>query len=178
MLRIAWLVALLIIVGPMAAHAQLWSGILASSRAIDWRNAGVPGGIPTRTTICSTLNPGATSAQIGAAIAACPAGQVVFLNAGTYTLSLGIDFGGKSNVTLRGAGPTQTIIRFTGGPACGGLGGHVCVWDGAVNYGGGPQNTASWTAGYAVGTTQITLSSTTNLTVGSVLILDQVDDAS
>ena len=51
------------------AHAQLWSGILDSSRAVDWSQAGIPGGIPNRTTICSTLNPGATAAQINSAIA-------------------------------------------------------------------------------------------------------------
>src|SRR2546426_9485583 len=78
-------------------HAQLWSGIIDSSRAIDWSQAGVTGGIPNRTTICATLNPGATATQINSAIASCPAGQVVFLNAGTFNLSAGIDFAGKSN---------------------------------------------------------------------------------
>src|SRR5882672_6757105 len=86
-----------------AALAQQWSGILSPSRAINWSSAGVTGGIPNRTTICSTLNPGATAAQINSAIAACPSGQVVLLNAGTYTLSSSIKFS-KSNVTLRGAG--------------------------------------------------------------------------
>src|SRR5438128_12607120 len=102
------------------AHAQLWSGILAPSRAIDWaaNQPGVIGGIPTRTTICSTLSPGATAAQINSAIAACPSGQVVFLNAGTYNLSTGIIFNNKNNVTLRGAGPNLTFLVFTGGQGC------------------------------------------------------------
>src|SRR5437868_939623 len=38
--------------------------IISASRRIDWTQAGVPGGIPTRTTVCATLNPGATAAQI------------------------------------------------------------------------------------------------------------------
>src|SRR5687768_1053918 len=56
----------------------------------DWSKSGVPGGIPQRGTIYTTLNPGATSTQIQSAINSCPAGQVVFLNAGTYSLSGGI----------------------------------------------------------------------------------------
>src|SRR2546430_16127676 len=96
---------LIMVVVPAAAHAQPWSGILDPSRAIDWRNVGIPGGIPNRTTICASLNAGATAAQINSAIASCPSGQVVFLSAGVFNLSAGIDFGGKSNVTLRGAGP-------------------------------------------------------------------------
>ena len=28
------------------AHSQAWSGILDPTRAIDWANAGIPGGIP------------------------------------------------------------------------------------------------------------------------------------
>src|SRR6266571_1321872 len=96
------------------AHAQLWSGILDPSRAVDWSQAGIPGGIPNRTTICATLNPGATYTQINTAIAACPSGQVVFLNAGTYNLSGSISIA-KSTVTLRGAGPDQTKLVFSSG---------------------------------------------------------------
>src|SRR5438093_12635 len=84
----------LIIVAPTIAHAQPWSGILSASRAVDWSNVGVPGGIPNRTTICATLNPGATASQIASAISSCPSGQVVKLNAGTYNLSTGIAFNG------------------------------------------------------------------------------------
>src|SRR5207249_6587087 len=102
---------ILLSVTPLAVRAQQWSGILDPSRAIDWSNAGIPGGIPNRTSICATLSPGATSSQINNAIASCPAGQVVFLNAGTYNIAGGINFAGHSNVTLRGAGPTQTILQ-------------------------------------------------------------------
>jgi polygalacturonase len=68
--------------------------ILSADRATTW-NPGVrgAGGIPTRTTVCSTLNPrGGTSddtAQIQAAINACPAGQVVQLAAGTFLVNSG-----------------------------------------------------------------------------------------
>src|ERR1700704_3348003 len=32
--------------------------IVDASRSVDWRSVGVAGGIPNRTTICATLNPG------------------------------------------------------------------------------------------------------------------------
>ena len=152
--------------------------VIDASRRINWSQAGVSGGIPVRTTTCATLNTGATAAQINNAIASCPSGQVVKLNAGTYTLSSGIDFNGHSNVTLSGAGPDQTLLVFTAGVGCGGLGADICVENSALNFSGNPGNTANWTGGYAVGTTSITLSSTTNLKVGTVLILDQLDDSS
>src|SRR4051812_7043434 len=110
----------------VCVQAAPWSGVLDPSRAIDWSQAGVPGGIPNRTTVCATLNPGATAAQINSAIAACPANQVVFLNAGTYNLSTGLFFNNKSNVTVRGAGADQTILKFTGAQSCNGAGGDVC----------------------------------------------------
>ena len=169
---------MLLVMVPPAAHAQSWSGIIDPSRAVDWSNAGVTGGIPSRTTICATLNPGVTAAQINSAIASCPSGQVVFLNAGTYSLSAGIDFANHSNVTLRGAGANQTFLVFSGGgTTCAGPQADICIQNGDVNWPGGPSNTANWTAGYAKGTTQITLSNTANITPGrTFLVLDQCND--
>ncbi len=180
MRRIPWLVGLLIVAAPIVAHAQPWSGILSPSRAVDWSNAGVPGGIPTRTTICSTLNPGATTAQIQSAINSCPANQVVFLNAGTYNIG-GLSIT-RSNITLRGAGADRTKLVFTGHqsdfitP-----GASIVVFSGEQNDGGKggglTQHSANWTAGYAQGTTVVTLSSTAGLAVGNHLMLDQLDDS-
>jgi hypothetical protein len=106
----------------------------------------------------------------------------VFLNAGTYSIdSPGININNKSNVTLRGAGADQTKLVFTsaGHNGCNGLGAAFCIrftdtgwWQGS------PGTTANWTAGYAQGTTQITLSTTANLQVGKVMVLDQLDDTS
>src|SRR5437868_10252502 len=93
-IRSKYILALLLTLfclSPTFSHAQLWLGTIDPSRAVDWSNVGIPGGIPNRTTICTTLNPGATSAQINNAISSCPNGQVVFLNAGTYNLAGGID---------------------------------------------------------------------------------------
>jgi len=161
---------------PIAASAQQWSGILDPSRAIDWSTAGVIGGIPLRTQICTTLSPGATAAQINSALSACPSGQTVFLNAGAYNLSAGIDFGGgKSNVTLRGAGADQTFLIFSNDAGCNGARTVVCMHSSDTNWKGGPSNLVNWTAGYAKGTTTITLASVPNLKVGYAIILDQTD---
>ncbi len=170
---------LIVVIGfPVYMRAQSASGIISPSRMINWSNAGVTGGIPNRTTVCATLSAGATASQINSAIASCPSNQVVYLNAGTYNLSSGIDFGGHSNVTLRGAGPDKTLLVFTGDTSCNGLSADICI-AGSNSWQGGPNNVANWTAGYAAGTTQITLSNTSNLHPGSsFIVLDQLDDSS
>ncbi len=165
-----------------AAQAQLWSGIIDPSRAIDWSlgNQGVAGGIPNRTTICATLNPGATAAAINAAIQGCPANQVVFLNAGTYTNLGPISFNGKSNVTLRGAGPDQTKLIFTSAGGCY-FSSAICIQGSVSTYGGCPDcvpanQQTNWTGGYAKDTTQLTVASTTGIQAGQIVVVDQVDD--
>lgn len=176
-------ITLLLIIPTCAWAQQPWSGIIDPSRAINWSNAGVMGGIPSRTTVCATMAPGATAAQINSAIAACPSGQVVFLSAGTYSITGGIKIG-VDNVTLRGAGADQTAIVFaSGNQGCGGQTTNVCV-QGSNNWQGGPDHTANWTgtteggAGvYPVGATHLTLDNTTGLAVGSIIILDQLNDA-
>jgi hypothetical protein len=157
------------------SHAQLWSGVLSPNRAIDWTTAGTT--IQNRTTVCTTLSAGASAAQINSAIASCPSGQVVYLNAGTYNLSSGIIFSNKSNVTLRGAGADQTNLVFSAGNSCNGQGADICIMNGDLNWVGGPTNTANWTGGYSKGSTSLTLDNTSNLAVGSVIILDQLNDA-
>jgi len=104
-------------IGGAGANEYEWLYGANASRLIDWTHCGVPGGIPNRTTIYTTLYQSSTVAQINAAIAACPSGQVVLLAAGTYpptgSYSTSIDFAQKSSCTLRGAGPGQTIIKST-----------------------------------------------------------------
>ena len=137
------------------------STIIPTDRRIDWTYSGIPGGIPNRTTIYLTLNPGATAAQINTAIANCPSGQVVYLNAGTYNLSGVINM--KSNVTLRGAGPNKTIINTTQGisaPQC---------WD----YTGVPL-----ISGYTKGSTSVVVSNAAGFAVGNTMMFDQDDDTS
>jgi hypothetical protein len=174
---------------PGNAKAQAWSGVIDPTRAVDWSTAGVPGGIPTRTTICATLGTAGqaatfvqsvTAAQINSALSSCPANQVVFLNTGTYNLSASIVTQGKSNVTLRGAGADKTLLVFTGSSNCWGQNADICFMATDGNWSGGPDNSATFTGAgpWPKGTTSITLSSVTNLAVGGTLILDQIDDLS
>jgi hypothetical protein len=101
------------------------SGFLPADRATRW----VPGligigGIPVRTTVCRSVSPGGgdDTSAIQAAIDACPAGQVVQLSAGTFTINSDIVYVRKG-ITLRGAGPGATTLRRTNGAtSCGGGG--------------------------------------------------------
>lgn len=158
---------------------QLWSGILAPSRATDWTNAGVLGGIPTTWTQCgSTLASTSTAAQINSAISSCAANHYVQLGVGTFTLNTGLLWANKHNVGLKGMGANQTFLIFTGADPCFGQTALVCFRSADVNYNGGPSNVANWTAGLSAGSTVLTLSSVANLAVGSPMALDQTNDTS
>jgi hypothetical protein len=165
--------------------AQAWSGIISPGRATDWSSAGVLGGIPDAawtqcgSTIAAYGSSGspASAATINNALSACGANQYVQLGAGTFYLSTGVTFFGHSNVALRGMGANQTFLAMTGSDGCEGLAASICMDSTDVNYWGGPSNLGNWTAGYSAGTTSITLSSNTNLSVGSPIMLDQLDDS-
>lgn len=138
------------------------TAILPPDRRIDWTYCGIPGGIHNRTTIYTTLNPGATTAQINSAIANCPPDQVIYLNAGTYN-SIG-QINHKSNVTLRGAGPGKTIINSTATDSC------ITsedVWD---------HTTTSITSGYTKGSTSVVVSNASGFQVDNTIIFEQNDD--
>jgi hypothetical protein len=163
---------------PLYIRAQNASGIIASSRMVDWSIAGVQGGIPTRTSVCATLKPGATVSDIDSAIASCPANGVVYLSPGTYNLSGGISFSKYNNVTLRGAGPDKTFLIFSGSTSCGsGPSASICVGANSISQ-NNTQNLVNWIGGYSQGSTQLTLSSVGNLKVGSMIIFDQLNDTS
>jgi hypothetical protein len=160
----------------MATSAR--AAIIPADRMAPWQgNVGVVGGIPDSSTmpVYTTIPAGASAATVNNAIANCPSGQVVQLSAGTYNFSERLN--GKSNVVLRGAGMNSTILA----PQHGNYGGAIYVGYSylyqaiyANNLNGGA--IVNWTAGYAKGTTNITLSSTAGLTVGNILILDQLND--
>jgi hypothetical protein len=170
-------------------------------RRVDWSTAGVEGGIPTRTTVHSTVAPytGSAAALNTAITNASNAGgnNVVQLQAGTYLLSSTLQM--KSNVTLRGVG-MSTIIRFTntGGSNFFFGGGNICViFQGAFDssgYSGSagtPQQGGvpaakrrSWTGTggssgvYSKDATVLNLASApTGLAVGDMLTLYQTDEA-
>lgn len=95
----------------------LFAEVIPEGRRTAWQgNVGVPGGIPNRTDIHTTLSPGVSAAQISDAINSCPPGKVVRLSAGTFDLGAGqIRVLSRNNWTLRGAGMGQTILKSTNG---------------------------------------------------------------
>lgn len=102
------------------------SGLLPADRdaSANWKMAGMQsvGGIPNRTVICATVAPrggGADdTANIQTAINGCPVGQAVQLVAGTFVVAEGSYILLNKSVTLRGAGPGQTIVRHPPGTTC------------------------------------------------------------
>ncbi len=83
--------------------------LFPSSRTTTWA-PGVRGGVPQRSAVCATVAAGAgdRAAAIQAAIDACAAGQVVQLDAGTYSVSRTLVL--SKGVVVRGAGPAQTRV--------------------------------------------------------------------
>jgi len=178
------------------ARGQVWSGILDSSRAVDWTSAGVVGGIPSASWVqCgSTITPYGSSGTpqsatvINSALAGCAALHYVQLGPGTFYLNSGIIM--KPNTVLRGAAGNATSIVFSGGYGCGGLGAQVCFVDSSGYYYGsaavapGGANSANWTGTnatngtYTQGATSIRLTSVGSSAIsnGQYIYLDQNND--
>lgn len=149
-------------------RATTWSpGILADGQL------GLPlggDGVPQRTTVCATLSPGN---DIQAAIDACPSGQVVQLDPGTFTVASTITI--TQGVVLRGSGyqgaPAGTTIVKSGGGT-------------VIAIGTARDSTCYGGTGYALTQDGATGSSTlsvgsasANLAAGDLALVDAVDDA-
>lgn len=127
----------LVIRSLFSATAPAQSGFIPLNRSVDWSHAGIPGGIPDANwPICQTVPPSGgadDSVAIQSAINSCPAGSVVALTAGNYTLhrastvcygksddyatgvyEAGLRLTDKS-IVLRGAGPNNTILKYGDG---------------------------------------------------------------
>jgi hypothetical protein len=106
---------LLALAGPFTHPRSAAAELLPADRQTAW-NPGLPGGIPGRATVCATVSPpaGDATATIQAAINACPAGQVVRLTSGTFTINNDIVYLNKG-ITLRGAGAKATLLQRTNG---------------------------------------------------------------
>lgn len=176
----------LFILFPAAAHSQAWSGIIDPKRAVDWSGAGIPGGVPSASwTQCgATLPSSSTASQINTAITACGANQFVLLGPGTFNLAGAIKISGKNNVAVRGSGANSTFLVFSSSSGSGCNTGQsqvigMCGPD-AFYPAQPPPNIVDWSAGYAQGTNQITLSSTAGLNLNTsanptLLFLNQND---
>jgi parallel beta-helix repeat protein len=155
-----WLVLLLLL--PLTASA-VWAP--ATTNVIDWYgNVGIPGGIPIRTTIYTNLDTtkvGGSATVINNAITACPSNQVVFMEAGTYSLSGKINLFTRSGRTLRGVGPGLTIINSTA---------DACIETDGYSYAGA----ANLASGYTKGSTSVVFSATPNAQIapGNLMKVD------
>ena len=147
---------------PVAAQ------MIPAQRTIDWSQSGVPGGVPNRATLCASISAGASASTIQAALNACPANQVVKLAAGNYNISGGLTI--PSNVVLRGDGPKQTILNASGSGK------------GFIRFGSGTtpviSNSSAITGGATAGSKTLTMASTSGVTVGSYLMVTQLNDSS
>ncbi len=185
MRHVSWFVGLAMLVS--GCRGVLWAQLIDPSRTTTW-NPGVLadtqlglslGGdrLPVRTTICATPSPGD---NLSTAIANCPEGQVVQLQAGTYTVSSTIVL--TKGVVLRGAGSQgaagggTTIVR-TGGGSVISIGTSL---DGACySWGSYSEAASSLTADAAKGSTVIQLgANASKFRAGDFALIDQVDDAS
>jgi len=165
---------------PIATSAQLWSGILESTHGADWSRAGALNNHSTSWTQCGATIAAYSGAAstITNALSACGANQYVLLGPGTFNLSSGITIS-KSNVALRGSGADQTFIVFGSGAStnCNGLGAVICFQGPNLYTGSSGLTVYNWTGGYAQGSTQVTLSSTSGISLNTTLLMfDQCDD--
>ncbi len=160
---------------PAGNDAQL------QDRVTTWK-PGIPGGVPSRTTVCATVTASSygsgssdASAGIQAALNGCPAGQVVQLSAGTFLINSGFLILTKG-ITLRGAGPGVTTLRRTNGATPQSYTPEVA--DPVVIIGpqrwpkaGGP--TVNLTVDGARGATSVTVSSGSGFAAGQFVLLDE-----
>lgn len=168
-----------------------WSGILDPSRATDWSNAGIPGGIPNYAAACQTValqNTGNTSVDgpanstaIQNSLNACSGtAQAVLLPAGTWSVAGIMPQNAIQQVVLRGAGPLQTILKFTGTVSSN------PPSDIRIKGAGGTLHSTTWTGTngsigiYAQGATLLDVGSTASFSTtpgaaGNLIILDQRD---
>jgi hypothetical protein len=209
--RLLLLFPLILLCCSASTFGQLWSGILDPSRAVDWTQAGFPGGaLPDAnwaqcvTSACNAVvsaGSGATVSQINAAIASAPANTYVSVGAGTFNFSGPIiisDYSTeRSNVVLRGQGASSTLFVFSGSTVGGcyqdvfslegdcvgaypGGEGNVCLFNGASTTSkvtpGTYQQGATYLSISNCGGTTPALGSFSNLKVGGIIMVDQLNE--
>jgi hypothetical protein len=103
------------------AIAPPLSAIIPPERLTVWK-PGIPGGIPSRTKVCSSIDAstygnGSADAtpEIQSALNACPAGQVVQLSRGNFKITGTLLI--TKSIVLRGQGPTETRLLMPVGTA-------------------------------------------------------------
>jgi hypothetical protein len=144
---------------------------LPADRAVTWTgNVGVVGDIPARTTIYTTVVPSGAddTLAIQTAIDNCLPGQVVALASGAFNVGSPIKV--KSDITLRGAGMGVTIIKGAAGMG----GAYLIGFDASPSYG----SSLSAASGLTKDSTGITTMSEHGWSVGDIIQIDQLNNAS
>lgn len=153
-----------IVLSASFAMGQSWKQILPAGNAIDWTKAGV-GGIPARKDICARIKPPSRVEAINFALASCRDGQTVMLGEGTYNINGTIQV--PSNVTLRGAGASLTVLKATGKAG----GDVISLGSDSVDY--APLGILS---GATAGSTQIELTNASTVKAGMNLAIAEVNN--
>jgi len=133
-----------------------------------WQASGIPGGIPVRNTIYTTITTTGDAtdrtAEIESALSACPNGEVVLLGPGTFRCNGQIDIPFGKQITLRGSvdsnGVPTTIIdsRATGQYAIT-----------TTNFSFSSGNSTATVATLTKGATSITVASTAGFAAGELV---------
>jgi len=156
------LISILLLFSTLS-FGQAWSGILAPGRAIDWSYTGIPGGVPSGSWPCSTTLGTVTTTTINSALGSAPNNTAVCIPAGSYTLS-GSVYANRSNVVLRGAGPTQTTITLNGS--------NILMGNGTGGQGSAPGGLGSTTLSTLTqGSKVLTVGSTTGMSAGQIVAI-------
>jgi len=163
--------------GAKSDRAAVVTGLVDPSRVTRWQ-PGIPGGIPSRTTICATIHAsdfghGATDSTqaVQKAIDDCPPNQVVVLSEGSFLWNSTVRL--DKGITVRGAGGGKTVIHGNNtrymliGPS-------------------GPPSNAIFTtlvahtklaADAKKGTSTLTVSDASSYSVGDLAVVSQKDDS-
>jgi hypothetical protein len=164
-----------LVLAALASSARATADILPPDRSTVW-NPGIPGGIPARTTVCATINAStyanglsSSSTGIQAKLDACPVGQVVMLSAGTFKITDTLLI--NKGIVLRGAGPTLTFLKMPDGRDQA----VVAIGTQFISPNGGSTNL---TANAVKGTTSVMVANTAGLAAGTIVLVDELTDAS
>ena len=175
--------------GPALAQSSgggTGAGILPQNRdaSANWQMAGLlsVGGIPNRSVQCgSTISPLGSgrddTSNIQNAIDKCPAGDVVLLSAGTFTIGDGNFILINKGITLRGAGAGSTILTRTNGAELGsynpGSNPSPMIILGPEQYNNNYSETTALTSEGKQGSYSIQAASATGFSAGQFVLIDE-----
>jgi len=161
-------IAMIFMFLPIFADAA----IISDNRLIQWQ-PGIPGGIPSRTTICANVKESPynaigdgvadDTAAIQNALNNCPQNSVVYLPEGTYKISAQLSLVNKG-IVIRGDGPSKTKILQTSAT---GIISFSASSSGAIT---------DVLSGFIKGSNQLTVADASSFNVGDYVYIDQLND--